>query len=530
MSDFSWTQYGLDKRQNRRIEELESSLWSQMSTQRSQARKLQAQLAQVQGTMEQRLARLAKAFDAFVELSDLREELRAFQSSAEARHHTRRMLVGLVSAETTTRDGISDVDGYWLPPAATAVASASHDDTAAADTALATARQRDADRCDLFFCVGLLMAGRPEQAVDQLDALLDLHADKPVTHAQRVLWQAAADGEFGEDGRTLITRKLADVVVDLSPGARTTQVAAWRTLADGLAGSVAVPSALKRSGRTVPAGVLAPAQAATRLERLRSWCEERLAPPTDPSTAPSDTDAADPLFAMLQGLVDEGTPEEQPLLNRVAELRRVVEAEGGDPPPAPTRWHNPLDDPLALLHADASSGATPGQRAVAVRAVAPLLSTVADQLATEAGRPVPSDVDMRVGRHTIRYGPEGPDEVTVAKAQAANRSAAPPRDQRSVYVGWGLAGLGAVVLLAGAILTAVGLILVGLGTVGAGGWQMFVARADERRSEQYRKSEAARFDNEVAEIGTALADLRSQVARTSHTATATRAALDSLFN
>jgi hypothetical protein len=79
VSDLGWydrTQY--DKKQNQRLDELSS----QLSHQRSEAGRLQARLAQVQGDLQGRLNGLASAFDAFVELCDLREELRAYQLDA----------------------------------------------------------------------------------------------------------------------------------------------------------------------------------------------------------------------------------------------------------------------------------------------------------------------------------------------------------------------------------------------------------------------------------------------------------------
>jgi hypothetical protein len=49
-------------------------------------------LAQVQGDLQARLNGLATAFDASVELCDLREELRAFEPVADARNRARRIV------------------------------------------------------------------------------------------------------------------------------------------------------------------------------------------------------------------------------------------------------------------------------------------------------------------------------------------------------------------------------------------------------------------------------------------------------
>jgi hypothetical protein len=539
MTDLGW--YGrtsYDRRQNDRIAEMEIAL----SYQRSEARRLNVQLAKAQGTMENRLTRLATAFDAFVELSDLREELRVFQPAAEARHHTQRLLARLLAPRKADPSGTAsadldydldntDVPGYWLPAAAAALAATLRGDTAASDAAMATARDRDPDRSDLFVCAGLLLARRPELALDRLDALLDLHAGTPVTRAQRVLWQVAADGELGEAGQSLIGERLQSVVAGMSPAARATEMAAWRSVVDTLAEP---ETKSRRTGSvglvSLPPAWVAPVRAVAGLDALQAWCAERLAAPAA-SAPPATSDTAppppDPVFAMVQELGGEGMPEEQPLLNRVAELRRIVQADGGEPGTAPIRWHNPLDEPLALLRSDASGGATPGLRAVAVHAVAPLLAAVADQLVTEAGRPIPDEVDMPVRRYTIRYGAGGPLDASVAEAHAGVPVL--PPDHRPTQIGWGLVGSGAGVVLFGGIVTAVPLIIVGLALAGGGVWQVFRARLEASQTEQYRQRDRARLDEEIDKIGQVLTDVRLRAAKATDDAAMARAALDTLF-
>src|SRR5262245_51216279 len=195
VSDLGWyNRTSYDRRQNERLDELSS----QLSHQRSEAGRLQARLAQVQGDMQGRLNGLAVAFDAFVELCDLREELRAYQPVADARNRARRVVGRLVA----TRRGADlpvlpppgapapEVEDYWLPRAVASLVARVQGDGAAADAALAEARDRDAARTDLFLCLAFTLSGRTEAAVDLLPGLLDLQPDRPVTRAQRELWLA----------------------------------------------------------------------------------------------------------------------------------------------------------------------------------------------------------------------------------------------------------------------------------------------------------------------------------------------------
>ena len=122
MSDLGW--YGRTSYDRRQNEELDN-LAGQLSYQREEARRLKATLSRVQGGLEQRLGRLATAFDAFVELSDLREELRVFEPAATARRRARRVVLQLRTADTVP-DGLTppppgdsapEAFGYWLPGA-----------------------------------------------------------------------------------------------------------------------------------------------------------------------------------------------------------------------------------------------------------------------------------------------------------------------------------------------------------------------------------------------------------------------------
>jgi hypothetical protein len=540
MSDLGWL-YGkswYDRTQNRQLE----SLSDQLDRQRGEARRLKSQLSSVRGDLEQRLTRMTRAFDAFVELSDVRDELRAYQPAVEARHRARRVLSRLIgTAGSADRlpspaDPASELPGYWLPSALAGLVATVRGDDATAESELATARRDDAPRTDLFLCLALLLIERADQAADLLPGLLDLRADQPVTRAQRELWLAAGDGRFGELGRAVVTDRLAALVAGLPGDTRATQVAAWRSVVEGLGGSLPAIPAIPAFPRPAepPVGLVAPIRAASRLAALAEWYRQAVAEPgpgPDPGLgeqlAPSDHDPPDPIPALLQELVDEGAPEEQPLLTRVAELRLVVEADGGDPSAAPARWHAPVDTPMALILADARSS-RPGRRAVAATAATPLLEAVADELAATAVGPLPDETDVRMGGHTISYRSMGVDQTTVATARDATLASPPPPGRRVPAIGlaFALAGVVAMVCVAAG---AVGLgVVLGLGFGSTGTWLLFDAHQARRAweaEEERRRSEWQRLERRISEVGAALVELRAQASGAPEDATAARARL-----
>src|SRR3569833_4013351 len=96
-----------------------------------QSQALQSRLSDVQGTLERRLDRLARSFDAFVELSDIRLELAVFDREAAVRHRTRRLLMGLARGAAAPPPLAQDAcPGYWLSPAAEALSALVRGDAA----------------------------------------------------------------------------------------------------------------------------------------------------------------------------------------------------------------------------------------------------------------------------------------------------------------------------------------------------------------------------------------------------------------
>jgi hypothetical protein len=564
MSDIGW--YGrtwYDRKQNDRIE----SLNSQLAGQRSQAQRLTAQISKVQGNLEQRLNRLASAFDAFVELSDLREELRSYQPAVAARHRARQVLGRIDAAGAKAANGSSspgpgpdsgpgsgvdgglgaladlappvdpynEVPGYWLPSALAGLVATVTGDGATAETALIDARALDPVRTDLFLCLALLLGRRTERAAEMLPGLLDLRTDQPVTLAQRELWLGAAAGRFGGSGRAVIVGRLTALVGGLTPEARIAEASPWRSLLDGIEADPPVLKALPRR-ITAPPALLVPIRGARQLDALAEWYR-KVAGPQDgdstsapdpaatPASTPASTTAAapDPLQVLLRELVDEGAPDEQPLLLRAAELRKVIQADtGGQAPPAPSRWKKTVDKPLALLLADVGS-AEPRRRTVAARAGAPLIAALADGLASAATQPPPDRTEVTIGGYPIGFGTLGVDKASVAKAQtavlhpgsasASSLASDKAGAERYTKVGGGLVAVGGFVVLWGLLLMQPGLwALLGPIVAGVGVWLLFEARKAKDSAEytrQRRQSAWTDLERQITQVETALNDLRT---------------------
>src|SRR5689334_22610606 len=120
MTTDSWSDY----RQARRIRQLDTeleSLISSLSRQRADSTRLRSQLAQLQGTLEERINRMSRAFDAFVELSDIRTVLALFDAPALVRHRSRQLLANIAEPTDVPATRFlpreADVPDYWLSPA-----------------------------------------------------------------------------------------------------------------------------------------------------------------------------------------------------------------------------------------------------------------------------------------------------------------------------------------------------------------------------------------------------------------------------
>ena len=422
-----WFDGWQNARQRRAINELSgelSSLSSSLARQRSESSRLRSQLRQVHGSLEQRVARLTTSLTALVELTDVQAVLAMFDPPALVRHRAREAITDLCEV----RDRVpplsppaDDVPGYWLGPAVAALVALA--DGEHADGSLATAEQRDPHRTALLLTCGLTLAGHAELAQRWLPvALGPLSPSVPVTEAQRTLWMMAAAGGFGAAGAATLRQRLAELFGGQTPDQQEAERKAWTELVDRLpASSVGVPS-LVRDNRSVQRSLAA----AGTLAALRERCA-----PADPE--PADV-ARDRLTAVVHSLVDEGTPQEAPLLRRAAELRAVVEAAWEEAVPA-TGWDAEVGYPCDLLRGDAFDERRPGLAQAARHAGRGWLIEVATRLVEETAAEPPATVTVSVaGAGQVKVGPGGADswDLSRARAEIEQRPVGDPRADRRV--------------------------------------------------------------------------------------------------
>ncbi|MFL5912265.1 MAG: hypothetical protein ACJ768_17040 [Gaiellaceae bacterium] len=481
MSDDWWVDY----RQNRRIEELQGEVEAAYSYAASRSRALQSKLSEVQGTLERRLDRLATSFDAFVELSDIRLELAVFDREAAVRHRTRRLLMGLAQrAADPPPLGLDDAPGYWLKPAADGLSALVRGDDADAEKFTAQAAERDEDRTTLFLTLGLAVAGRYPEAVPWLSRALPA-LGTTVTTVQRRLWMACADGAFGEPGRAHVERRLTELLDELPPEAAEAERATW---AQAVAGPVAARrSSLPRELQSETT-LTEPPVAATRLTRLRTRVEEAL--------SPVDGAPAAEFATLLNTLVDEGSPEERPLMARARELRQIIEHGGTE---QHTAWDAPAGETLALLRADMFDRGEPGPRALALRVGRPWLRAIAGELAGQAAVRPPDTVDVRLSGHPLRIGTDGcPD---LAEAQAAiDSAAATSRGGERLGLVVAVIGVAVTVLTIAAGLPGLAVLTILMIVVGVGVWiKLRSDRVQARESAEHDKTHLARQVEQIAD-------------------------------
>ncbi|SDD03565.1 hypothetical protein [Actinokineospora iranica] len=222
MSDSTWdwpTWTWSADGESTRIRELRGEL-SRVRGSLAQAR-LRSDLASVAGPLEHRVDRLSAAFDAFVELSGVREELSVFDEEAEVRHQARMLFAGRPRV-----DAVRDVGQYWLPPALRAVlAVVVGEDTAAH---LASAAERDHTRATLFHVLTAAIVGRGDTITTGMiaETLPKLTPSLPLS--VWAVWTLAADGHYGVVGKQLAQRRAMDYLSRLPQPDRQAAVAGWR--------------------------------------------------------------------------------------------------------------------------------------------------------------------------------------------------------------------------------------------------------------------------------------------------------------
>lgn len=474
--------WATDNAQNRALDELRD----QMASVSSEASSLRFRLSQVQGSMETRLSRLTTAFDAFVQLSDIRFDLIGYADAAEVRRRAGQVMSALASGETPPAAG-ADVPAYWLWPAVEAVRGLAGGGNLD-ESMLTDAMQRDGRRTSLFLCLALASLGwRNEVRAQWLDtAFGQLAADGTVTRAQRALWTTAARGGFGIEGQNSIIARLK------VPSTAATQRWAGHALARA--------DKVKASGPAYPE-IAGYSKARADLSRLRTAVEiitgdtSVLEPDRELAYAAGDKPDPDSTSALLRLLISEGSEPEQASLARIAELRRqIVQGDQTD--------DGAIDDSAgtvdALLQADLGNADEPHLAATALRVVAIGVAADAEVLAQTASMPTPPRVSQEIEWRTVDLLPDGPDRQSLAAAEGAIASSVQPLSAGDVK--------GPIAAVVAGVVVAVGLglthpfwIVIGIMVVAVAGysyWKAYKKRAEEQADAAHRIS---RLRNEAGE-------------------------------
>lgn len=471
MSD--WGGWG-EAWQNRQIRELRDDLYSinsSLDSAHTTNRRLQSELSKVTGSIEQRLNRLTAAFDAFVELSDLRMTLALFDEHARVRHRTRQLF-----GEAPLPGELSDVEGYWLAPALAAV-RATVDGQPAAE-ALALARTRDTRRAPLFHVLATVLLGRPDTS--GVAEVFELEADALMY--QRALWLLAADGQL--DARNLVQRKGIDYIATLPDAERQEAVTAWQ-------------QAIKPEREVSPAPELKSTKelitaldAAERLAVLRHWVAAGLDAPDD-----KPADEVDPIVKRtLELLVDEGSPLELPLLQRERELRRIIENTGDA---AEDSWDTPTGTVIMLLRHDVEDAAHPGRKALAIRISAALIIAAAEGLAERARQRQPAEVQVRTSHGPVAITKAGPDQASLDRTLQRAMAVLPHNPQRRATA-YGAGGVGLALLLL-AIPAGWGWLVPAAGALAIAGWHLWRERAEKQAAREQEATTRTQLRGEADE-------------------------------
>ncbi|QJW35427.1 hypothetical protein [Cellulosimicrobium protaetiae] len=562
------------------MQALSDELASQAAMARSREASLNRRLRSLEGDLSSRVEVLTRLVNALIELGEVREELALFTPARRARDAARALTRAVVTGEGDVSHlrrspDLADVPGYWLVPAALAVAevAAGHVDAEAAQEALL----RDRRRAATYLVAVCTLVGRPALAREWTPWVLDapvlpaagwgsadgapgptaaighpegVPEEVLVTAAERALWLAAAAGHLGDDGVAVLRSALADRVALLDDDAHARWRARLLEAAPALPGGggdwgtpetgsgdrsgtrrrPAAPDALPllRSwtawSRAVAAGEVAvPAPAPGPLALGASSGTAGTAPGTPgaaPGAAPTPSgpqvlrgSPSGVLLGVVGSLVNEGAPVERDLLERAELLAdRVGRAPEDDGP----EWDASAGTLVDLLVDDAR-GTDPGLAALAAPLLVDDLRAASHARAAElAAAPVPSR-ELRLAGRTVTVTPT--EDGAALAATARSELLARPVDGVSWGVVGGVGAIAVVTLVLGiAVAPAWFAVAVVTGVVAA--WQWFAGEQRAREQRTDAQARAARFDVDLAQARSTVT-AEAERARTQREAVAT---------
>ena len=480
--DWQWFWAGEGGRDRILRDEVEG-LHAQLSSASSQTHRLSSQLASLSGSIETRLTALSAAFDAYVELGDVREELAAFEESARVRRSVMTAVDALAGGRPATAIDPGGLD-YWLPYAMNAVIGlvGGQPDPAVLDQARALSPE-----ADTFVVAACGALGRGAVVAHLLPGVLV--SDTELTEHQQRIWRAAATGVFGDlDGLATVWQQ----ALEAEP------VVGWASWVDGYAPAPAdgigwLCALVTPDGPSVSPTGTAPRRAVdTPLGQLLPERSAVALPVTE--VAPDGE-----LRAVATDLIGRGMPAEAPLLQRSRELRARIERPGESPGPAASS--TPGEQPATVVsevrRALLLPSTSPAVRATLLSWVGGALAAVTKRLMITVTRAQPAQETVRVAGAEVVVTPRGaePAEVEAGVARLHALHHVPPA------LSVGLTAAAGVAVLLTLVLAVVGTDWAWLFGVVAVGCAIGAGRQLQRRRAAGRDGGAAvhRFRQQVRE-------------------------------
>lgn len=470
ISGFDWWFRDRDYVLRENLEALEAS----NAAAASRSARLSSQLSRLQGSLEHRLNALSAAFDAYVELGDVREQLAAYGEAAAIRREAVAAIGALGDGRPATP--IDDRGtGYWVAAATNAViARLSGSPDTAAEAGL---RSQEPDAAT-FLVAALGALGRGTEVTDDVVALLH-SADGQLDDHQLVLWHAVVRGDFG-------------------PYVIGTVLAGWHDQLDSRPATDWLDWASQQGAKVGRDAV--------------DWIEDQAGAlsadhdHSDPS-AQADPVAEDqlPERGGLRGLVLElinsGFGDEKQLLATARDLRARIEHPNSSMAPADGEAAVAKTAVVdAVRSAFLALPASPA-RAGIFAAMAPALGAAVEAEAPRLLSTRPAVVPVRIAGMSVDVTPEGPDPTALAAATAAaDRWADPAAAKGRLYAFGAAAVLCAVIALvlavAGIAIWLAVLLLIAAVITGILGVRTLLAG---RREDERRRQEAAERDRSITD-------------------------------
>ena len=326
----------------------------------SRTRGLSSQLASLTGSLENRLNALSTAFDAYVELGDVREQLSAYETQAAVRRDVAKALEALADGRPAEPVDSRGLD-YWLPYAMNATIAVA---TGRRDLETEARARSLSPEADLFLVAACGALGRGDRVVDKVANLLI--ADSTLTMSQLRLFGAASEGLYGD-----VAALLEPV---LRPAIAAEPTSSWAGWVTGEAGS-------------------SPSQAV-------AWIADLIAERPGDDMAEAAGAAQTQLREIVTELVGRGMPEEAGLLARARELRARIERPDGSPSTtAEEKAVTVMDEIRRTVTADSTLPEL--HRALLGWLAEPLSAVVAQVTQQAASEPVEPTIVRRAGTDVV---------------------------------------------------------------------------------------------------------------------------------